>query len=63
MPDSTAALAVRLLRAKLENSDYPPPGIQDTPQTRELWDAIGRELADMKDKGISPHVPWDYNED
>ena len=42
MPESTAALAVRLLRAKLERSGFPPPGVQDTRQARELWDQIGR---------------------
>ena len=63
MPESTAALAVRLLRAKLERSGFPPPGVQDTPQARRLWDQIGQDLAGMQEQGLAPHVPWDYNED
>lgn len=53
--------AVRMQRAIMSGGSYPPPGIDDTPGNRALWDEIAADIEAMPD-GMLPDLPHDWPE-
>lgn len=53
--------ANRIYVALLNGKPWPPPGVDDTQDNRELRDQIAAEIQDMP-AGSMPYVPWDYPE-
>lgn len=52
--------AERMVVARALGGDFPPDGVADTPENRQLWDEIGADLAEMHKQHIGPDVPWEY---
>jgi hypothetical protein len=57
---SRAELAVTMQQAIMAGEDWPPAGVPDTPDNRELWDEITASLQQMRGQGISPDLPADW---
>jgi hypothetical protein len=53
--------AVAMLKARLAGGMYPVDGVPDTPRNRDLWERIGREVADMP-PGVTPEIPGEWTE-
>lgn len=56
-------LAVKLLTSRLRGDRYPPDGVEDTAEARDLWNQIGSDLVDMKKAGVTPEIPYEYADD
>jgi len=56
-----AADAIAMLRAVLSGEDYPPPGFEDTPGNRALYEQMMREVEELP-AGVLPKIPWDQTE-
>lgn len=54
--------AVELTKAVIRGTGF-PGNVPDTPEFRELYFAIAADVDAMAAEGISPEIPWDYNDD
>jgi hypothetical protein len=61
--DVTVDEVKKLTNAVLKGS-YPrmPPDVDDRPDTRELYESIQRDVAEMKAKGITAEIPFEMDE-
>jgi hypothetical protein len=54
------SLATQMLTAYMRGDRYPPDGIEDSAENRDLWNQIADEVQDMRAKGIGIEVPSEY---
>lgn len=48
-----------ILKAIMLGDDYPPEGIADTPENREIWEKIKREIKNLP-PGTVVDIPFDW---
>lgn len=45
--------------AIMQGDDYPPEGVEDTPESRRVWDETKREVENMP-PGAVVEIPFDW---
>lgn len=53
--------ALKMQRALMAGTPYPPPGVADTPENQALWDEIAENIEAMPG-GTVPDLPHDWPE-
>ena len=59
---SRGEVATAILKAIMAGEDYPPAGVPDTPRSRQVWDAMKREVGQVP-AGDTVDIPSDWTQD
>lgn len=51
--------AITILKAIMMGKDYPPEGVADTPENREIWEKPKREIENLP-PGTIVDIPADW---
>lgn len=54
-----ASDAIEILKAIMRGDNYPPKGVKDTPENREIWETTKRQAEEIAAAGGIVDIPSD----